>query len=389
MPGNGKWWRKGVVAAGVVLVSLMTLSSGRDSVTVRRWLSVACRSITGTSAKAGTFYECNPTYVDPKDDSKAWRFSSPAEQGMDPATLENGLRGLSREKSMLSVLVIRNNRMVAERYFHGGGVRTSNNVHSASKSMIQALVGIAVAKGFIGGLDDKVSKYLPEYFPGTNARKRQISLRDLLTMSSGLAWQEDDTEYMIQERTDWVKAILDQPLRRGPGTVFNYSSGNTHVLSAVLQRATGMSTCEFAARYLFGRIGITVEHWGRDPQGVCSGGYNVYLTSRELAKFGLLYLDRGAWQGQQIVPAAAVEQASQRIWQVDEDFGYSQGWWTRRIAGHDMYLAWGYGGQFIYVIPDVNVVLVTTGDTRDGHVSQDIDLREFIEKSLLPSITRR
>jgi len=381
---------EGFVAAGVVLASLATLSSGRGSVTVRRWLSVGRRSITGTSRKAATFYESNPTYVDPKDDSKAWRFSSPAEQGMDSATLENGLMSLSQEKSLLSVLIIRNNHMVAERYFHGGGVQKSNNIHSASKGVIQALVGIAVAKGLIGSLDDKVSKYLPEYFPGTNARKRQISLRDLLTMSSGLAWQEDDTEYVIQERADWVQAILDQPLHRGPGVVFNYSTGNTHVLSAVLQRASGMSTCEFAARYLFGQIGITVEHWGRDPQGVCSGGYNVYLTSRELAKFGLLYLDRGAWQGQQIVPAAAVEQASRRIWQVDEEFGYSQGWWTRRIAGHDMYLAWGYGGQFSYVIPAVNVVLVATGDTRDGHVIDDnIDLRDFIERNLLPSIAKR
>ena len=389
MLGSGKSWPKGVVAAGVVLGSLMTLSLGRDSVTVRRWFSVVCRSIPGTSGKAETFYECNPTYVDPKDDSKAWRFSSPAAQRMYSATLENGLMSLSREKSLLSVLVIRNNYIVGERYFHGGGVRKSNNVHSASKSMLQALVGIAIAKGFIGGLDDKVSKYLPEYLPGTSARKRQISLRDLLTMSSGLAWQEDDTEYMIQEKPDWVKAILDQPLQHGPGTVFNYSSGNTHVLSAVLQRATGMSTCEFAGQYLFGRIGITVEHWGRDPQGVCSGGYNMYMTSRELAKFGLLYLNGGAWQGQQIVPPAAVEQARQRIWQVDEDFGYSQGWWTRRIAGHDMSLAWGYGGQFIYVIPDVNVVLVTTGDTRDGHAINETDLGDFIEKSLLPSIARR
>ncbi len=357
--------------------------------TVRRWFSVICRSISRTSGKAETFYECNPTYVDPNHDSKAWRFSSPAAQGMDPAMLKNGLRGLSREKSLLSVLVIRNNRMVAEQYFHGGGVRKSNNVHSASKSMIQALAGIAVAKGFMGSLDDKVSKYLPEYIPGTSARKHQISLRDLLTMSSGLAWQEDDTEYKIQEKPDWVKAILDQPLQHGPGRVFNYSTGNTHVLSAVLQRATGMSTCDFAARYLFGMIGITVEHWGRDPQGVCSGGYNVYMTSRELAKFGLLYLNGGAWQGRQVVPPATVQQARQRIWQVDEDFGYSQGWWTRRIAGHDIHLAWGYGGQFIYVIPDVNMVLVTTGDTRDGHSIKETDLRQFIENSLLPSIARR
>ena len=254
MPWNGKSWPKGVVAAGVaVLALLVMLSVAKDSVTVRRWFSVACGSIHRTSGKAETFYEYNPTYVDPNDDSKAWRFSSPAVQGMDPVTLENGLMGLSRENSLLSVLVIRKNRMVAEQYFHGGGVRKSNNVHSASKSMMQALVGIAVAKGFIGSLDDKVSKYLPEYLPDTSARKRQISLRDLLTMSSGLAWQEDDTEYKIEQKPDWVKAILDQPLQHDPGTVFNYSTGNTHVLSAVLQRATGMSTCDFAARYLFGR----------------------------------------------------------------------------------------------------------------------------------------
>ena len=163
-----------------------------------------------------------------------------------------------------------------------------------------------------------MAHYLPEYFGNAPAGKKKITLRHLLTMRSGLEWTEDSTEDQVEKAPDWVQAILGRPLASAPGTAYNYSSGNTHVVSAVLQKATGMSTCQFARRYLFGPMGITAEHWGRDPRGVFSGGYNLYLTPRELAKFGLLYLHGGKWNGRQLVPPDAVRAAQTRTSQVDD-----------------------------------------------------------------------
>lgn len=254
--------------------------------------TVDCNRIAGNGR---TFYESNPTYTDPRDDGADWSATSPEEQGMDSTLLRAGLTKLGNNASSFSALVIRHDRLVAERYYHGSGAQRSNNVHSVSKSILQALVHIAVAKGYIGSLDDPVADYLPEYFGNASPEKKKITIRHMLTMRSGLDWAEDSTESQVEKASNWVQTILGRPLVSVPGTTYNYSTGNTHVVSAVLQKATRMSTCQFAHQYLFEPMGITAEHWGRDPQSIFSGGYNVYLTPREMAKFGLLYLHDGKW----------------------------------------------------------------------------------------------
>ncbi|WP_307530875.1 serine hydrolase domain-containing protein [Streptomyces umbrinus] len=346
--------------------------------------SVDCDRIAGSGR---TFYESNPTYTDPRDDGEDWSSTPPEAQGLDSAMLRRGLAKLGNNASLLSVLVVRHDRLVAERYYDGSGAQRSNNVHSVSKSVLQALVHIAVAKGDIGSLDDPVADYLPEYFANASPVKKKITIRHMLTMRSGLDWTEDSTEGKVEKTSNWVRVILGRELVSAPGTTYNYSSGNTHVVSAVLQKATRMSTCQFAHQYLFGPMGITAEHWGRDPQGVFSGGYNVYLTPREMAKFGLLYLHDGKWGGRQLVPRGAVRAAQARITQVDDVFAYSEGWWMQTISERSTYFAWGYGGQFVFVIPSADIVLVTSENTSNDSVNKEIDPREFIRDYLLPAIT--
>jgi CubicO group peptidase (beta-lactamase class C family) len=346
--------------------------------------TVDCGRIAGNGR---TFYESNPTYEDAVDDGADWSPTAPEAQGMDSTKLRTGLTKLGDNSSLFSVLVIRHDRLVAERYYHGSGAQRSNNVHSASKSILQALVHIAVAKGDIGSLDDPVADYLPGYFGNASADKKRITIRHMLNMRSGLDWTEDSTESQVEKTSNWVQAILDRPLKSVPGTTYNYSSGNTHVVSAVLQKATRTSTCQFAHQYLFGPMGITAEHWGRDPQGIFSGGYNVYLTPREMAKFGLLYLQDGKWAGRQLVPHDAVRAAQARTAQVDDTFAYSEGWWMNTVSERSTYFAWGYGGQFIYVIPSVDTVLVTSENTGNSSVNKEINPREFIRDYLLPAIT--
>jgi CubicO group peptidase (beta-lactamase class C family) len=372
----------------VPMLSLLALTgcgegaSPKSTATAARTASVDCDRIAGNGR---TFYESNPTYTDPRDNSADWSPTSPAEQGMDSTRLRSGLTKLGDNASLFSVLVIRHDHLVAERYFHGSSAHRSNNVHSASKSVLQALVHIAIAKGYIGSLDDPVADYLPEYFDDASPDKKKITIRHMLTMKSGLDWTEDSTEGQVEKSTNWVRAILGRSLVALPGTTYNYSSGNTHVVSAALQKATRMSTCRFAHQYLFGPMGIAAEHWGRDPRGVFSGGYNVYLTPREMAKFGLLYLHDGKWGGRPLVPKSAVRAAQAKFTQVDDIFGYSEGWWMQTVSGRSMYFAWGYGGQFIYVIPSADIVLVTSENTSDNN--KEINSGAFIRDYLLPSIT--
>ncbi|MGB4916619.1 MAG: serine hydrolase [Propionicimonas sp.] len=331
------------------------------------------------------WYESNPTYTDPADDSSDWAISAPAAEGIDLARLEAGVEALENS-SLFSVLVVRNDSLVFEEYFNGSARSSSNNVHSASKSVLGAALAIAVERGDIPSLDTRVSDVLPEYFTGSESSRSAITLRDLMTMSAGLSWTEDETEYEIESSTDWVAAVLGQRMASTPGTSFTYSTGNTHVLSAIIQRATGMGTCEFVHQYLFSPMNVTAEHWGRDPQGVSSGGYNLYLTPRELAKFGLLMLHDGTWKGQQLVPAKYIQEAQRTVFDVDATTSYGELFWVRTIAGHKTFFAWGWGGQFVYVIPDEDLVLVITQNTSDDHANREVDAAAFIEESLLPSI---
>ncbi|WP_328499699.1 beta-lactamase family protein [Streptomyces sp. NBC_00457] len=380
-----RYLRPRALLLGAALVLAQPVLGPSTARTATTGSGVDCDRIWQTPEDNGTFYETNRTRIDPRP-GHGWRVGSPQSAGMDPAVLDAGLRRLGRERSVFSALVVRHGRLVAERYFHGSHRGHSNNVHSSSKSMLQALIGIAVRQGFIGSVDDPVRRYLPEYFADAPAAKRRITLRHLLTMTAGWQWKEDEAEYTVEKQRDWVKAIVDRDLEHEPGKAFNYSSGNTHLLSAVLQRASGSSTCGFAQRYLFDPLGITAEHWGRDPQGVYSGGYNLYLTPRELAKFGLLYLNKGRWQGRQVVPRETAAQSMRPVTSAGDGFSYAHGWWNRRIGGRATPFAWGHGGQYIYLLPAEDIVVVVTGNTREGHENVDVDLRTFLEHEVLPSV---
>ncbi|BCB75207.1 6-aminohexanoate-dimer hydrolase [Phytohabitans flavus] len=288
------------------------------------------------------FYEDNPTYTDPVDDSASWTISTPAAQGMDSSRLERASTTLADLPYTRSFLVIRRGALVFERYYHGSAKNQSNNVHSASKSIWGAAIGIAIDQGRIPGIDTTIASILPSrYVTVMNPQTRTITVRDLLTMTSGSRWDEDETETQIQRTPDWITATLKLPRAARPGTQFNYSTGDTHLSSAVLTSATGTTACQFTHQYLLAPLGIVAEHWGRDPQGYFSGGYNFYLTPRELAKFGLLYLQDGRWHGTQIVPAAWVQASMTN--QVDAGAPYSYGYdfWLRDIAGHHVAMAWG------------------------------------------------
>ena len=317
-------------------------------------------------------------------DAGFWRFSTPEEQGLNSEILQDGVAHLSENSKIYSLILLRNDVIVVEKYFHKGRINRAANIQSVSKSILSALVGIAIREGYIESVDQKVAEFLPECFAAVDdPRKKEVTLRDLLTMRSGFAWEDNITGL---PGDDWVQAALAFPLASPPGRTFNYSTISSHLMSVVLTRASGMSTCEFAYRYLFDPLGITVENWYLDPQGYALGGGGMFITPREMAKFGLLYLHRGEWAGVQVVPAewVAESQGSRVVVSAPANVRYGYYWWQHVVGGYGVHSALGYGGQNINIIPGLNMVLVTAADS--SGIAEEIDASYFLEYYVIPAV---
>ncbi len=252
-------------------------------------------------------------------------------------------------------------RTLFEERWDGGGPGDAVNIKSASKSLISALVGIALERGDLASLNTPVAELLPEAFAGADERKRSITLGHLLSMQSGLE-STTGTGYgpWVSSR-DWVRHAVARPLVAAPGSEFIYSTGNSHLLSAVLARATGKPTREFAREVLLEPLGISAS-WSQDPQGTDFGGNELRMTPRALARFGQLYLQGGAWEGRQLVPAAWVAESTSRHaegWP-DRYGAYGYLWWLPPGRPGGAFMAVGYGGQFLYVVPEREMVVVIT-----------------------------
>jgi CubicO group peptidase (beta-lactamase class C family) len=263
-----------------------------------------------------------------------------------------------------SMLVQVRGRLVGERYFHGATRTRRANIKSASKSIISALVGIAIDAKMVRGVDQPIGELLPREVAATNdPRKARITVGNLVSMRAGLQSTSFDNYGGWVTSGNWVRDALRRPFVTDPGGPMVYSTGSSHLLSAILTRASGMSTYELARRRLAAPLGITLAGWTRDPQGIYFGGNDMFLTPLDMMKVGELYLRRGAYRGRQIVPQ----------WWVDSSFvprtvspwnghRYGYGWWSRPSGEHVVYFAWGYGGQFIFIAPALELVVVTTSD---------------------------
>ena len=360
--------------------------------------AVDCERIYQAPGHGTWFYEENPTYFDTRNETGALPSATPEKYGLNTKRLQKGVAKLRESGRSFSVIVVMNGEVILEEYLNESGRNHSNNIHSASKSIMSTLVGIAIDRGDIQSIDQRLSEFLPEYFSETDSEhKHSLTIRHLLTMSAGFDWRHDPvsgTEIEIQEKPDWVDAILSLPIIDPPGEKFFYNTGLTHLMSAVVSRATGMSTCGFAHTFLLEPIGITAEHWGRDPQGVYSGGYNFYITPREMATFGQLILNGGSLNGRQLVSREWVNEATQSqyepspddngSWWTGDRYGHGYNWWLLRMKGHVVVTAWGWGGQMIYIIPDLNTVVVITQATNDAQaVAEDPVNHDFVRDFVL------
>ena len=263
-----------------------------------------------------------------------------------------------------SLIVSRRGEILLERYYNGARATRPANVKSVSKSIISALVGIAVDRRFIPATDTTIVKYFPALAKDRDPAKQQITIEDLLTMRSGLETTSNRNYGAWVQSRNWVQHALARPLLSAPGTEMDYSTGNTHLLSAILTQATRSSTWQFANVQLAGPLGFTLARWPQDPQGIYFGGNDMLMTPRQMLAFGQLYLDRGRVNGRQVVPESWVDRSfvtRARSYWSDQEYGY--GWWMRELGGHRAYFAWGFGGQYIFVIPSLDLVVVTTSSS--------------------------
>jgi CubicO group peptidase (beta-lactamase class C family) len=297
----------------------------------------------------------------------AWQSTSPAAQQLDGDLLLKLGDILEADfPEVHSLLVIRHGYLVFERYYRGYDANKPHEIRSATKSVISALIGIALKEGYLTSLDQKIVELLPEYFESnTDLRKNAMTVRHLLTMTSGLEADEKDSNFWhFRSKPDWALATLELPLLHEVGQKFCYDSMANHLLSVILTKQTGMNALAYAQTRLFEPLGINVEDWPADPQGNSEGGAGLILTPREMAKFGYLYLNEGFWEGKEIIPEWFVRESIQVHSEGGnpEPAAYGYLWWVIPRFKPFAYCAAGYGGQYIFVVPDNDLVIVTTGN---------------------------
>ena len=330
-------------------------------------------------------------YSVPADIGDGWQVADLADEGFDTQSILDMMDRVVNEnyEGIDSVAIIRNNKLLlywfADRQLDNFDSWISNTdtqrhvLHSTSKSFTSALVGIAIDQGFIAST--QVSFYdLFDYpaYDNWDPRKAEMTLEDALTMRLGLEWDEwslpytdpnNDLVSLNRRNVDWAKALLDLPMVSYPGTVFRYNTAATTAIGQAVQNATGMPLADFANVNLFYPMQITNAEWGRTPTNLPVGGSGLFLRTRDLAKFGQLYLGNGSWQGQQLISANWIADTVVRRVDISSWATYSEAygfqWWLDDLTYKgqlvDTWVTSGYGGQYLFVVPSLDLVVAFTG----------------------------
>lgn len=311
----------------------------------------------------------------------------PTTLGLDSALLAGAFARAGQLPRLRCLLVGRHGEVRAERCFRGPGLSEFHNVKSASKSILSALVGIAIADGLLPGVDAPISSYFEEYLAADTATlRRQITIGNLLSMQSGLERTSGGNYGRWVTSSNWVRYAITRPMVAPPGGQRLYSTGNTHLLSAILTEVTGKSTYAFARDRLAGPLGIRLPGWPTDPQGIYFGGNDMRLTPRGMFRFGELYRNGGVFEGTRVVPEPWVRASLEPRTRSRRGEGYGYGWFIGEAGGYPMFYAWGYGGQFIFVIPDLELTVVTTSDPESPREGEHLrEVRTLLDEWIVPA----
>ena len=300
-----------------------------------------------------------------------WPVSTPDEQGLDSVLVAEMYHNATELDTLYSLLVIKNGYLVAEDYFNEGSVEQKDRLQSVTKSFTSALVGIALEQDCISNVDQKLLDFFPDVADEiTDPRKEQITVQDLLEMRGGYP-NEEDAQALWDGLLSghYPPLIEDFPLVNDPGTRFHYSNLSSNWLGIIVDRSCGKSLKAYAEENLFSLLDVEPGEWGQDAEGHNNGCGDLHLTARDAAKFGLLYLNDGIFNGNQIIPSDWVEDSLQ-TYSVNEafvkkvgdfrDIGYGYQWWSANAGNYHVNFAWGHGGQLIVLVEDFDIVVVTT-----------------------------
>jgi len=335
--------------------------------------------------------------------SDDWETGTPAEHGLDAEklrSLADAMRDGKAFPDLHSLLVIRHGRLIFEEYFRGHQAEQLHTLQSVSKSFTSALIGIAIARGDIKSVDERVL----DFFPGRHGienldeRKRAMRVEDLLTMRSGTDYHERGSnsphDRLNSLSRGWDTFVLNRPMLRPPGSHFQYDSGGVILLSSLLEARTGMHADAYAAEHLFAPLGIQRWRWFRNSQGHPHTGGGLDLRPRDMARFGHFYLQKGSWNDRRVVPREWVEVSTRRHVVFDPPrgggaVGYGYLWWIlppdpAGAGERDIYAAMGFRAQYIFVVPEHDMVVVVTGGTQTWPDEQK-PVR-FLYSHILPAV---
>jgi CubicO group peptidase (beta-lactamase class C family) len=330
------------------------------------------------------------------DESPTSVFPLAESQGIDESMLESAYDAAEEIFSLQSLLVSRNGVLVAERYFHGAAADSFFEVRSVTKSVMSILIGIAIEQGIIPGTNQSIGPYLLPLVDEFDTTKNRVTIEHLLTMSGGFEWAPfgDWSEY-----NRWVRAsnqteyVMNKPLVHEPGTVFNYNDGASHLLSVILTEVAGISTAEYAYQHLFSRMAMAANRdWLQDRQGYERGSTGFHVTARGMIKIGELYLNQGVHKGIQVVPKAWVLRSTQplipTLSNVIYGAGYGYLWWVDTVHSHHVFYANGFGGQFIFVVPDLALVVTATNVWQNQRSPDEnwYNTLRIIAEQILPAV---
>lgn len=331
-------------------------------------------------------------YKIPPQTEDGWKTASLADVGMDETPLIEFMDDLLNEidHRIHGILIVKEDKLVFEEYFSGyafyhGALtdfnrETKHNLASVTKSFTSALIGLAIDYSFIQNVNQKVFSFFPEYNDLNDEKKNKITLKHLLTMSSGLEWDESTYPYtdtrndvaQLWHQNDPIRYVLSKSMVSEPGTQFLYNSGTTNVLGEVIRRTTGLRADDFADQYLFNPLGIIDSSWEELPKNVCFTSGDLKLRPRDMAKLGDLYLHGGIWQGQQIISKWWIDESTKSFisaapqW-LNWEYGYQ--WWLNTYEFNSQQIeficAQGWGGQKIFIFPSLDMIVVTTAGYYD------------------------
>jgi CubicO group peptidase (beta-lactamase class C family) len=323
----------------------------------------------------------------------AWPENSLEALGFDPALGDRLVEELPNFPSVTGVVVIRNGQLAFEHYRRPDDVTTLVNIRSVTKSLTSTLVGIALHRGDLESIDLTIGDLIPDRIPAdADPAVADITLRSFLTMTSGLWWDGHDDWRMLLASDNWTETTLSQPIVASQGEQFIYNTGGSHLIGVAIAAATGRPLEEYAREHLFAPLGIRDGDWMRSPQGEVNGGAGLELTPRDTAKLGQLLLQRGRWGETQLfsedyaIASTTWQSEGESITGGSIGVAYGFQWWVTDDTGYEAFFALGFGGQYVYVVPDLDVVVVVAARFEDGEQPVLTSHRPISEQIVIPAI---